>query len=164
VSNAGPLIHLAKISVLALLHELYGEVISPAEVKSEVIDRGQEKGYADAIKIQEAIEAGWMKVEEVTVGRKFATAAKVAGLRDAELAVAYHAYKNRTMALLDDEGARVFARTLGISIRGSVGILLEAVKKGLIRKDDGLRKLDELAEVMYLTNTVYRLARKRIEK
>jgi predicted nucleic acid-binding protein len=42
VSNAGPLIHLARISKLRLLKELFGEVVIPYAVKEEVVEKGEE--------------------------------------------------------------------------------------------------------------------------
>ncbi len=44
VSNAGPLIHLAKIGRLNLLKDIFNEIVIPRTVKEEVIDRGKEKG------------------------------------------------------------------------------------------------------------------------
>lgn len=164
VSNAGPLIHLAKVNLLHLLKSLYGEVIIPSDVKVETVDRGKERGFPDAIRIEKAIKEGWIRIGEVETNRNFADTAKVAGLQATEVAVVYHAYRNRALALLDDEPARVFARTLGITIRGSLGIVLQALKEGKISRDEAAEALDKLAETMHLAPDVYRLFKKEIEK
>jgi len=164
VSNAGPLIHLAKVNLLHLLKILYGEVVVPSEVKLEAVDRGKEKGFPDAMRIEKAIQEGWMRIEEVKPNRNFADTAKVAGLQDTEVAVVYHAYRNRALALLDDDSARIFARTLGITVRGSLGIVLQARKERQISRDDAAEALDKLAEIMHLAPDVYTLVRKEIEK
>jgi len=46
---------------------------------------------------------------------------------------------------------------------GSIGLIVRAVKMGLIPKDEGLRDLEKLAGVMWLSVDVYERARKIIE-
>ena len=161
MSNAGPLIHLAKAGLLELIR-LYDTVI-PREVKVEVVDRGRERGFADALLVEQAVEAGWLRVVEVKLGRRFAEAAEVAGLQRAEIMVVYYAYQRGVVALLDDEAARLFARGLGVRVRGSLGLLVEGVKRGLLSYSEGVRGLDRLSEVMYLSSNVYRLILRTIE-
>ena len=65
--------------------------------------------------------------------------------------------------LLDDSDARKFALGLGLEVVGSIGIIIRAVKLGLISKEDGLKDLEKLANVMWLSVDVYEKARKVIE-
>lgn len=162
VSNSGPLIHLAKVGLLELI-KLYDTVIL-LEVKYEVVDRGKEKGFTDALLVEKAIEDGWIKVIDVSVDDKFAKAAEVAGLHKAEITVVYYAYKNGITALLDEDAARVFARGLGVKVRGSLGLLIEGLKEGLISYSEAIKGLDDLSKVMYLSSDVYKLALREIEK
>jgi len=162
VSNSGPLIHLAKVGLLELI-KLYDTVI-PLEVKYEVVDKGKEKGFTDALLVEKAIEDGWIKVIDVSVDDKFAKAAEVAGLHKAEITVVYYAYKNGITALLDEDAARVFARGLGVKVRGSLGLLIEGLKEGLISYSEAVKGLDDLSKVMYLSSDVYKLALREIEK
>ena len=162
VSNAGPLIHLAKANALYLLKALYPTIIIPHEVKIEVIDRGKEGGAADALQIEDAVKDGWIKAKEIPLNGEFLKAAKTAGLQTAEAAVIQYAYQNQAVALLDDEPARAFAKTLGIPIRGTLGILLEAVEAGQVSRGEALEVLDRLSEIMYLSAELYRLVRKNI--
>ncbi len=161
VSNC-PLIHLAKAGLLELI-KLYDTLI-PMEVKYEVVDRGKEKGFADALLVERAIEDGWIRVINVSVDDKFAKAAEVAGLHKAEISVVYYAYKNGITALLDEDAARVFARSLGVRVRGSLGLLIEGLKEGLISYSEAVKGLDDLSKVMYLSSGVYKLALREIEK
>ena len=62
VSNAGPLIHLAKIGRLSLLKEIFNEIIIPRTVKVEVVDKGKEKGALSEA-IEEAIKLWLEKFE-----------------------------------------------------------------------------------------------------
>lgn len=47
VSDASPLMVLAKLNVLHLLKELYGEVYFPQSVYEEVVIEGVRQGYED---------------------------------------------------------------------------------------------------------------------
>jgi len=162
VSNAGPLIHLTKANVLHLLKALYQTIIIPHEVKIEAVDRGKEGGAADALQIENAVKDGWIKVEKIQINGEFLKAAKIAGLQTAEAAVIQYAYQNQAVALLDDEAARAFAKTLGIPIRGTLGILLEATKAGQISHKEALEVLNSLSEIMYLSAELYKLVRKNL--
>lgn len=162
VSNAGPLVHLAQAGLLELF-KLYDTVIR-VEVKQEVVDRGKEKGFSDALLVEQAVERGSLRVVTVHTDARFMKAAGVAGLQQAEVGVVYHAYRNSGTALLDEEAARMFARGLGVKVRGSIGVLIEGVKAGLVTPSEGVQGLDRLAEVMYLSASVYRLALKRLQE
>jgi len=164
VSNAGPLIHLAKTNLLHLLKNLYREVVIPNEVKIETVERGVEKGFPDAIQIGDAIKEGWIKAEDTKLTQEFTKMAQIAGLKIAEAAVIYYAYQNDEMALLDEDPARILARTLGIPIRGTLGIILESLKKGFLSRAEALKALEKLSEIMYLGADLYRTVRDEIEK
>jgi len=56
VSNASPLINLARIGKLSLLHDLYGELIVPEAVWHEVVFVGQGQPGADEVK-----SASWIQ-------------------------------------------------------------------------------------------------------
>lgn len=164
VSNAGPLIHLAKINMLHLLRGIYQEIVIPYEVKVEAFDRGKEKGFPDAIQIGTALNESWIKVERIKLTEDFMNMAQIAGLKTAEAAVIYYAYKNNGIALLDEDSARTLARTLGIPIRGTLGIILEGLKRGILSRTETLKALEKLSEVMYLSADLYRIVRNEIEK
>lgn len=133
-------------------------------MKVEAVDRGREKGFSDAVHVEEAINEGWMRVEKIRPSERFADIARIAGLQTAEVSVVYYAYKNRAVALIDDESARVFARTLGVTVRGSLGVVLSALKEGLMSGEETLKALDKLSDVMYLAPNVYMLAKKGVKR
>jgi predicted nucleic acid-binding protein len=164
ISNAGPLIHLAKANALHVLQALYHVVLVPNEVRAETVDKGKEKGHPDALQIEEAIQQGWIKTVQVQLNRDFQKAAKTAGLRDAETAVIQYAYQNRLIALLDGEPARIFARTLGVTIRGTLGILVQATRNGVLNHQEAIQTLDRLAEIMYVRVDLYKAIRKELDK
>jgi len=88
---------------LHLLKDLYREVVIPREVKIEALDLGLEKDFPDAI------NEGWIKVEEMKLTQEFTGMAQIAGLRIAEASVICYSYKNEGTALIDEDSARTLA-------------------------------------------------------
>jgi hypothetical protein len=156
-SNSGPLIHLAQIRELSLLKELFGEVLITDAVKGEVV---KEKEHSDVVLIENAIQEGWIRVVKSSGGRRFSRF----GIHDAEASLISYAIKeNIGVILLDDDAARELARTLDLKVRGSIGVVIESLKKGKISKVRALKILDELNRIMYLSSEVYKIARDTIE-
>jgi len=163
-SNSGPLIHLACIGMLSLLRQLYGEILITPKVEDEVVHKGKQKGYPDALIVEQAIEEGWIRTVEIMPPQRFAALAAQAGLHPAEAEIIWLAHRRKMTALLDDDPARKFARLLGVKVRGSVGAIIAGAKRQLITKQKALQALDQLAETMYLDTKTYRTARKTLEK
>jgi len=164
ISNAGPLIHLTKANALHILKALYHTILIPEEVRNEAVDKGKEKGHPDALQIEKAIHQGWIETIQIELKPDFQKAAETAGLTKAETAVIQHAYENRLIALLDDEPARTFARTLGITVRGTIGILIQATKDNILNQQQAVQTLDKLTETMYISVDLYKTTRKEISK
>ncbi len=158
VSNAGPLIHLTKIGRLNILGDIFEEVIIPQTVRVEVVDRGKEKGEPDAFLIG---DAEWIRIAEDPPQAD--ELAERVGIHRGEACAILLARSLNIPVLLDDSDARKFALGFGVEVVGSIGLIVKAVKMGLISKDDGLRDLEKLAGVMWLSVDVYERARKIIE-
>ena len=158
VSNAGSLIHLAQIGRLNLLKEIFNEIIIPRAVKAEVIDKGKEKGKPDAFLI-DAVD--WIKVMDDPANAD--QLAEKVGIHRGEACAILLAKSLNVPVLLDDSDARKFALGLGLEVVGSVGVIIRAVKLRLISKEEGLKDLEKLANVMWLSVNVYEKARKTIE-
>ena len=161
VSNAGPLIHLAKIGKLNLLKELFGKIIIPKAVKVEVVDRGKEEGVPDAFLIDTEIGT-WIEVEE-DVNNEVKEIAEKAGIDMGEAVAIMLAKIKGCSILIDDLAARMFAAGLGLEVVGSIGVLIRAARAGKISKDDALKALEKLGDIMWLGVDVYEDARKTIE-
>jgi predicted nucleic acid-binding protein len=162
VSNAGPLIHLSKIGKLNLLKELFVKIIIPTAVKVEVVDSGKEEGFPDALLIESEI-GKWIEVEE-DVDNEVKEIADKAGLDRGEAVVIMLAKMKGYPVLIDDLAARRFAIGLGLEVVGSIGVLIKAAKIGEISKDDALKALKKLGEIMWLGVDVYEDARKTLEE
>jgi predicted nucleic acid-binding protein len=159
VSNAGPLIHLAQISKLKLLKGLFGEVVIPTAVKEEVVERGKEKGKADAFLIEEGIKDGWIVIVEDV---EMSEIAERAGIEEAEAIAIAQARRKSCPVLLDDLAARRFAIGLELEVVGSIGVLIKSAIEHKISKEAALDALEKLAKVMWLSIDIYEGARKTI--
>lgn len=162
VSNSGPLIHLAMIGRLDLLESLFGRVVIPHTVKTEVVDRGKEEGKADAFLVEGEIEKGCIVVED-DIDDRAKDIADSAGIEAGEAEAIMLARSRQSLILLDDLAARRFAAGLGLEVAGSIGVLVRAVKVGLVSGDEGLDALEKLARVMWLSVGVYEDVRKVVE-
>jgi len=142
VSNSTPLIYLAKIKRLYLLKELFNEVLIPLEVKSEVVDEGKKRGEVDAYLIEQGIKAGWLKVERVSAYLKFDI--DIDAGEKAAISLAQE--KKQRVVLIDEIAARTAAKLLKIEPRGTIFVLLLALKQKKITFDEFLHILAELAQ------------------
>ena len=124
VSNNSPLVGLFGIHCLSLLQELYAEVWIPRRVEAEFLKK-------DPIIRQETLEnAPWIKTIDLTDPR---TAAVHAELDDGEAhALALATEHNARLVLLDENRGRRKAREIGLTVKGTVGVLQEAKAEGLI--------------------------------
>jgi len=139
VSNASPLIYLAKVGRMGLLRKAFGEVFIPDEVKVEVVDRGKELGEGDAYAIERAINEGWLKVSsaepmEIPIRLESGEAAvlslaKKLGLRE---------------VLVDEVSARTAARLLDLTPRGTVFVLLRALERREVDLNEFLDLLSKM--------------------
>jgi uncharacterized protein len=148
VSNASPLIGIARIGRLDLLRELYGELVIPEAVWQEVVVGGAGQPGAELIKA-----ASWIKKMQV------ANHALVQGLSQAldsgeAEAIALALEVEAEVLLMDERLGRETARHLGLRYVGLIGVLLEAKRRGLVarvepslkalRMQAGFRIRDEL--------------------
>lgn len=149
VADASPLIHLSAAGRLELLYALYGAVLVPDVVYHEVT-RGE--GLPGALEVQ---LAGWIEVVAVT-SENLVSELCAAGL-DAGEASALAVAKERSADLLvvDERAARGEARRRGLAHVGTLGILLESKRRGLVddlgaelskMRRHGMRVSDSLVE------------------
>jgi len=143
VSNSTPLIYLAKLGHLTLLKKLFGKVNVPSEVMVEIM-RGKQLGFVDAAVVEKAKQDGWIKVVELGGARK----RELVKLRqtfddigEADAAAIVLAKSSGATLCLDDSRAIKAAEILGVKHIGTLGILLLAVRRGLLKK----RQVENLA-------------------
>ena len=135
VSNASPLIYLAKVGKLYLLKELFQIVLIPKSVYEEVVIKGKDKGFPDAEVVERAVKDGWIKVVEVQTEKEFDE------IERGEAEAIELALKESLDLLVDDSTARVVASSLGVRPIGTLRVLYLAVKNGLISKYNAKKTL-----------------------
>jgi predicted nucleic acid-binding protein len=144
VSNAGPLLVLAKLNLLHLLETLYDQVHIPHSVYRETVVEGLRYGHEDARRLSRFLErVGW-QAEDVPTGRipdDLRDVSLDTGERDA-LALAL--CKGDACVLMDESLGRAYARQLGLDVRGSLGVLVEAYHQSILDADRFRSALDEI--------------------
>ena len=128
ISNTSPLIGLFKINRLSLFRDLYTEVWIPREVEKEFLAVDDE---VDKAIHQKALQsAPWIKVVDLTNPQ---SAPNYPGIDAGEAEVFALADEHKArLILLDEKRGRRRAEGIGLTVKGTVGILLEAKQKGLI--------------------------------
>jgi predicted nucleic acid-binding protein len=146
VTNASPLIFLARGGYFDLLALVGEPVLVPAAVADEIRQRGP-----DDVTVRAMSSAAWIRVlDPVPVPG----AIQAWDLGAGESAVlAWAQLRPGTEAIIDDLAARRCARVFGIEVRGTLGLLLLAKQRGRIALArpvlDAIRR-----EGMYLSDRV----------
>jgi len=121
IVNSTPIIALLEIGYIEILKDLYSEVIIPEAVRDEI-----------TIKDERVLDNyAWIKVNAIKN-----IAAKdtfISSLHDGEVEVMILAKElNSDLVIIDDSLARRHAKHQGITVTGTVGVLLRAKHNGVI--------------------------------
>ena len=126
VADTGPLIVLARIGRLGLLRRLYGRVVVPPAVHTELAIDSNRPG---AKVLAGVFVAGWIAVETVMDTSVRVELDQLLGPGEAE-AIALAGQEDTRFLLIDDARGRRTARARGIPVVGVVGVLLVAKSRG----------------------------------
>ena len=141
VSDTGPLAVLFKARLLFILKEVYGEVLVPGAVKREL------KRKPDGVILFR--DNPWIRTAEVTNVELVKALMLVVDYGEAE-AIAL-ALQSGSRILIDERKGRNAAMKLGLEIRGTLGLFVEAKKKNVIKSVNEC--IDKLLEVGYYLDT-----------
>lgn len=144
VFNSTPLIYITEVGLSRIFEGLHGEKLTSPRVKAEVIDEGKLRGVPDAIILESLFLGGVFKVIEPKNKALLESLSRTKGLHMADAEVLAIAKELDGMAILDDEISRKTAKIYGIPYAGTPYILMKAVSRGLIAKDDAKLALDEM--------------------
>ena len=129
VCNTGPLIALAKLNSMDLLKELgFQRVLIPACIRKELLGKIGPESNTIEVALDEFIEVEKLGATEQPVE----AAASALDEGEKEVILLGASTKDRVILLLDDQAGRRVARTLGIPVVGTAGLLLSAKKQGFI--------------------------------
>ncbi len=141
VSNTSPLIWLAKTGKLALLKTLFGEVFISTESYIEAVETGLKEGYSDALIIKTACTQGWIKIgqldekQSAVCNNIMQHAFELHG-GEAQAIVLAQGLGKDTLLLMDDSAGRAFAEAWGIKVKGTIHVVITALRKGLLSKQE----------------------------
>lgn len=147
VADATVLIYLAKLGRLELLDALFDRVLVPEAVYEEVVTRGREQGYADALTIDDATDA-FLRVQSLSddTTKRAADIEESTDLGHGEVAAIALALMEDARCLTDDHAARRSAESLGVAVGGTIYVLLEALQADRVSHDEYVGLLETLDE------------------
>lgn len=153
IADATVLIFLGKLRRLEWLRRSSDRVRIPAVVHEEVVVRGRERGEPDAAVVADAIDAGWITIDEIEQHRQL----ERFDLERGEAGVLSLAIERDTdRVLVDEESVREVARLFGLRPRGTLSVLFDALDRGDVDFDGFLEHLERLVEQgFYLDEAVY---------
>lgn len=128
VSNTSPIINLAIVEQLILLHRQFGEILIPNAVLDE-LRISEERPGSQAIR--ETISLGWIQSREVSNEPLAKLLRQTLDRGEAE-AIALGIELKADWTLLDEREGRKVAKSLGLKVTGILGILLRAKQVGEI--------------------------------
>lgn len=146
VSDASPLIFLAKIDCFDLLKTLFQKVSIPHQIYIDVAVKGKNKPGSK--ETDKAVKDAWIEVVEIKEKAKIEKLREEWKIHQGETeAIVLAQSLSASQLLTDDDRAVSKARDLKIAVMRTPGILLLAKRKGLISKSK--EKIDCLLEEGY---------------
>jgi len=147
VCNTSPLILLAKIHRLDTLIRLYSELMIPKAVADEIGTKSGKENY----QIQALLKKGTLQLRQVSA--KIIAELPIDLGRGEREAIALAIDSGADLVILDDRQGRLVSRDKGLSVTGTVGVLIEAKERGFI---PSLRpEMDRLIEAGMWINEVF---------
>jgi len=138
VCNSTPLIALSRIGRFELLKTYFDDLCVPQAVYDEVVTRGGNLYGADEVR-----SAGWIEVKEVENKLAVDSLCLMLDRGEAE-AIVLGKEQNAALLIIDDGDGRRTARSLGLKITGTIGLLLLAAEDNNL---DLKRTIDDLMAV-----------------
>jgi len=158
VADSGPLIALAKIGKLHILHELFGEVVIPRAVWVEVVERGAGKPGSGEVKVAE-----WIRIVEVKDDLGVEILEREIERGEAE-AIVLAKELGASLLLLDEKIPRIIAKSLGLKVAGSLAVLFMAKKRGILNEDLDLLISELRRKGVYFSDKVVEALRETYSK
>lgn len=126
VSNTSPILNLAVIGKLSLLHDQFGEILIPNAVLEEL--RIQED-LPGSQAMREALKEEWLRIQEVSDQSLVRILQRELDNGEAA-AITLAVQVKAEWILLDEKEGRKIAKSLGLKVAGILGILLRARHEG----------------------------------
>jgi predicted nucleic acid-binding protein len=152
VSNASPLIILAKIGFFHLLQRLFSKITISEEVWDEVVVKGA--GLPGSTETEQASQSGWIHTAHLANSAQMTALRNQYSLGAGELSTILLAKEiEADMALIDERGARLLAESEGVHVLGTVGMLELGYRRGEVT-DLRLAYQTMIAEGVYINREI----------
>ncbi|MFQ6075076.1 MAG: hypothetical protein ACE5Z5_02920 [Candidatus Bathyarchaeia archaeon] len=136
VSNATPIIYLARIGRLGILQETYGDVLISPGIHRELTTGD----YPEVPILRNAIQEGWLEVHDLNPeGVKFLEMlTEAGGLHEGEREVIAIAHSKGLLLLIDEDErtGRHIAKMWGVEVKGTLRVVVEGYEKGVISYEE----------------------------
>ncbi len=142
VLDSSAIIALAEINMVNIVEALGTEIIVPQAVYEEVVVKGG--GRPGSGELEALARQGKVKVLAARDRALVEALHDPLGMGESE-AVAL-AVEHGCTVILDDRIARLKAKSMGLAVKGTIGLLRLAYDKGLIDRDKLIQALRELKE------------------
>ena len=158
VCDSGPLIYLSRIGQIELLRKLFGSVTISTSIYNETVEEAKILKKSGASAIENAVKDGWIEVvqlpaPEVEFIKRLAESESIQ-VEDAE--VLYLAKKRSAKLITNDKWLVKIARSLGIDTVWTTTLILLAVKKRILNRNEGRETLRKLIQAgLYVRSDVY---------
>lgn len=154
VVNASPFIFLSRANRLDLLHHICGRILIPQAVADEILLNGPEDISAKILKNDDRFEVKPSPPIPHAIARW--------GLGHGESSVLALAHLTPgLLVVIDDLAGRRCALTLGMRVRGTLGIVLLAKRRGIIPSARSVME-ELLGSGLYLSAAILDEALKRV--
>ncbi|MBD3193044.1 MAG: DUF3368 domain-containing protein [Candidatus Heimdallarchaeota archaeon] len=166
IINASPLIYLSKIGIIDILPKLFKRIITTTTVKQEVLQEKTAPEYAILVEVF----SEWLEIKrpEEKITKKIAELQIHRG--EAEVIALGRSFlqkeKTTAVVIIDDLLAREIATSLGLTVTGTIGVLLKALEENIMAKKKCQRLVEQLvtATTFRLSVKVYAKILREIEK
>ena len=158
VCDSGSLIYLSRVGQIQLLKKLFGSVLIPTSVYRETVQEAKAMRKPGVSTIEKAINDGWMQVIDISASemdlvKKLAENESIE-VEDAE--VIFLTKKHSTSLVTNDKWLVKIAVSLGINSFWTTTLILLAVKKKVLSKNQGRKVLRKLVlSGLHLRTDVY---------
>jgi hypothetical protein len=127
VADTTPLLYLSRIGHLDIARALYVEILVPREVHEELVEK---RPNADGV--EELRASRWIVVVDAPTSIPVDQTA-LAALDAGEAAALRLAFERRALVLIDERAGRRVAHSLGLAVRGTLGMVVEARLRGIVK-------------------------------
>jgi predicted nucleic acid-binding protein len=142
---------LGKVGQIHLLYPLYGTVLVPSAVYEETVRAGLARGEPDAVSIEMAFHRLHLRIIRMTESDLLPFITALPLDRGERSAIQLAMNENADWILLDDMQARKEAKRLGLQVKGTLGIFVDAVRQ----KQLNISEIDVIFEALLKRDDIW---------